>query len=169
MRKINANVMLLSMLFLCYPITAQEMDFSGKWQMNHEKTQMSDFPDVVIEIEQSAGAIDYTKNVKSSEGEFVTHMVLSLDGKEGTYKNWQNKELKCSCVIEKGIMKLFYESHQRRSGKWVIVKMEEEHSLSPDGKTLSIIHIESWGDGPRGRWPNPMVLDKINIPKTNKG
>lgn len=158
--------MLLTMVFLCYPIAAQEIDFSGKWQMNHEKTQMSDMSDVVIEIIQKEGIIDYTRTVKSPPRDFVTHMILSLDGEECTYKNWQNKELKCSCVIEKGIMKLFYESHQRRSGKWVIVKMEEEHSLSPDGKTLSIIHIESWGGGPRGRWPNPMVLDKIDFPKS---
>ncbi len=158
--------MLLPVLLLCCPLAAQDIDFSGKWQLNHENAQLSDFPDVVIEIIQKEDIIDYTNNVKSSDGEFVTHMVLSLDGKEGTYKNWQNKELKCSCVMEKGILKLFYESHQRRSGKWVIVNIEEEHSLSADGITLSIVHIESWGDRPRGRWPNPMVFDKIGFPKS---
>jgi hypothetical protein len=169
MKNRNPYIILLAVLFLYYPITAQDIDFSGKWQLNHEKMKFSDFPDIVIEIAQSAGAIDYTKNVKSSEGEFVTHMVLSLDGKEGTYKNWQNKELKCSCFMENEILKLLYESHQRRSGKWVIVNIEEEHSLYPDGKTLSIVHIESWGDRPRGRWPNPMVFDKIDFPMPNKG
>jgi len=168
-RKINANAILFSLLLFYYPITAQEIDFSGKWQLNHEKTQLSDMPDVVIEMIQKEGMIDYTKNVKSPDGEFVTHMVLSLDGKESTYKDYKNKELKCSCVLENGVLKIFYESHQRRSGNWVILNIEEELSLSPDGKTLSIIHFESWGDRPRGRWTNPMVFDKINFPMPNKG
>lgn len=158
--------MVLSMLLLCCPIEAQEIDFSGKWQLNREKMQSSDFPDIVIEIIQKEGMIDYTQNVKSSDGKFITHMVLSLDGKESTYKDYKNKELKCSCVQENGVLKIFYESHQRRSGKWVIVNIEEEHSLSSDGKTLSVTHIESWGDRPRGRWPNPMVFDKIGLPKS---
>jgi hypothetical protein len=166
MRKKITNVMLLSMILFCYPTTAREIDFSGKWQLNHEKMQSSDFPNVIIEIIQKEGTIDYTQNVKSSDGEFVTHMVLPMDGKESTYKDYKNKELKCSCVLENGVLKIFHESHQRRSGKWVIVNIEEEHSLSPDGKTLSIIHIESWGDRPRGRWPNPMVFDKIDLPKS---
>jgi hypothetical protein len=166
MGKINTKIMLLSILLLCYPLVAQEVDFTGKWQLNREKMQSSDFPDVVIEITQKEGIVDYTQNVKSSDGEFVTHMVLSLDGKESAYRDYKNKELKCSCVLEDGVLKIFHESHQRRSGKWVIVNIEEEHSLSPDGKTLSVIHYESWGDRPRGRWPNPMVFDKIGLPKS---
>ena len=65
MKKLNANVMLLSLLWLYYPTTAQEIDFSGKWQLNHEKTQLSDLPDVVIEIRQKEDIIDYTRNVRS--------------------------------------------------------------------------------------------------------
>ena len=166
MIKIKEKIMLLSVLSFCYPLAAQGIDFSGKWQLNHEKLPSSDFPDIVIEIIQNEAVIDYTKTVTSSDGEFVTHMVLPLGGKETTYKDYKNKELKCSCVLENGVLKIFYESHQRRSGKWVIVNIEEEHTLSPDGKTLSIIHIESWGNRPRGRWPNPMVFDKIGFPKS---
>lgn len=152
--------MLLSILLFCYPIEAQEVNFSGKWRLNHEKTQLSDMPDIFIEIIQKEGIINYTSTVKSSSRDYVMHMVLSLDGEEGTYKNWQNKELKCSCVMENGILKLFYESHQRRSGKWVILKMKDEHSLSPDGKTLSVDHAE-WWDNRGGKWPHPFVYDKL--------
>lgn len=169
MRKINMNAILVSLLLFCYPLAAQEADFSGKWQLNHEKTQMSDMSDVVIEIIQKEGIIDYMQNVKSRDRDYITHMILSLDGVEATYRNWQNKELKCSCVLENGTLKVFHESHQRRSGKWVIVNIEEEISLSPDGKTLSINHFESWGDRPKGRWPNPMVFDKIGFPKSRQG
>ncbi len=165
MRKTNTSAILVSLLLFGYPLVAQETDFSGKWQLNHEKTQLQNMSDVIIEIIQKEDIIDYTQTVKTSERDFVMHMILSRDGVEGTYKNWQNKELKCSCVMENGVLKIFYESHQRRSGKWVIVNMEEEHSLSPDGKTLSVIHIESWGDRPRGRWPHPLVLEKIDFPK----
>lgn len=166
-RKINTSAISILLLLFGYPLAAQEVDFSGKWQLNHEKTQMKDMSDVVIEIMQKEDIIDYMQTVKSSSRDYVMHMVLSLDGVEGTYKNWQNKELKCSCVMENEVLKISYESHQRRSGKWVIVNMEEEHSVSPDGKTLSVIHIESWGDRPRGRWPLPMVFDKIDHQKSH--
>lgn len=117
-------------------------------------------PDIIIEIIQKEGIIDYTKTVKLPKRDYVTHMVLSLDGEEGTYKNWQNKELKCSCVMENGILKLFYESYQMRSSKWVILKMRDEHSLSPDRKTLSVDHAE-WWDNRGGKWPHPLVYDKL--------
>jgi len=69
-------------------------------------------------------------------------------------------QLKCSCAFRDGNLIVYYQSRQRRSGKWVILNIEEEHSLSPDGKTLSIVHSERWDDK-GGKWPRPMVFDKL--------
>jgi hypothetical protein len=38
LRETNAKIMLVSLWLFCYPLTAQEIDFSGKWQLSHEKT-----------------------------------------------------------------------------------------------------------------------------------
>lgn len=152
--------LLLGLLWLGCPLVAQDARFSGRWVMNHDKTHMPNMRDNTIEISQAEGVIHYRQTVKDSQNVWVTQMDLSADGKEGTYTNRQGIQLKCSGTFRDGKLYLAYQSRQRRSGKWVIVNIEEEHSLSSDGNTLSVIHIESWGDRPRGRWPHPMVLDR---------
>ncbi|MDH5386340.1 MAG: hypothetical protein OEY18_16690, partial [Candidatus Aminicenantes bacterium] len=68
-------------------------------------------------------------------------------------------QLKFSCAFRDGKLIVSYQSRQRRSEKWVILNIEEEHSLSADGRTLSIVHSERWGDR-GGKWPSPIVFDK---------
>jgi hypothetical protein len=159
MKEIKKYAILLGLLWLVYPLVAQDTRFSGRWVMNKEKTQM-ELPDITIEISLAEGVIHYKEMVKDSQNVWLTQMTLSADGKEGSYTNHQGIRLKCSGTFRDGKLYLAYQSRQRRSGKWVIVNIEKEHSLSSDGNTLSVIHIESWGDRPRGRWPHPMVLDK---------
>jgi hypothetical protein len=149
---------LLGLLWFCYPLAAQDARFSGRWVLNHDKTQMQ-LPDNTIEISQTEGVIHYRKTVKDPQNEWLTQMALPPDGKEGSYTDYLGNQLKCSCVFQDGSFTLTYQSKQRRSGKWVILDMEDVHSLSEDGKTLSIAHEEHW-DGQGGRWPRPMVFDK---------
>lgn len=162
MKEIKGKATLLLILLLCYPLAAQEINFSGKWLLNQEKTKLGEMPEIVIEISQDEGIINYRKIVKGSSGERVTHMSLSMDGKEGSYTDSRGNQMKCSCGFGDGNLIVYSQSRQRRSGKWVILNIEEEHSLSPDGKTLSIIHTERWGDK-GGKWPNPMVFDKLTV------
>jgi len=75
-------------------------------------------------------------------------------------------DLKCCCAFSDGKLVVSYQSRQRRSGKWVILNIEEEHSLSDDGKTLSIAHSERW-EGKGGKWPPPMVFDKMTADAGN--
>ncbi|UCE22769.1 MAG: hypothetical protein JSV46_11335 [Candidatus Aminicenantes bacterium] len=159
MKEIKKYVLLLGLLWLVCPLVAQDTRFSGRWVMNREKTQMGAMPDNTIEISLAEGVIHYRQTVKDSQNVWVTQMALPADGKEGSYTNHQGIRLKCSAMFRDGKLYLSYQSRQRRSGKWVILDMKDELSVSADGKTLSIVHEEYW-DGKGGRWPRPMVLDK---------
>ena len=160
MKGIKRTAALLFILLLLYPLTAQETNFSGKWVLNREKTQLGEMPEIIIEISQDEGIIHYRRTVKESGNEWMTQMSFSMDGKEGSYTDSRGYQLKCSCACCDGNLIVHYQSRQRRSGKWVILNIEEEHSLSADGKTLSIAHSEKWDDK-GGKWPRPMVFDKL--------
>jgi len=159
MKEIKKTAALLFILLLFYPLAAQETDFSGKWVLNPEKTKLGELPEIILEISQSEAVIHYKKTVKESGNEWVTRMSLSMDGKEGSYTDSRGNQLKCSCTFRDGKLVVSYQSRQRRSGKWAILNIEEVHSLSADGKTLSIAHSEKWDDK-GGKWPKPMVFDK---------
>ncbi|MDH4270517.1 MAG: S41 family peptidase [Candidatus Aminicenantes bacterium] len=157
-RSQTAILCLLGLLLLISPLFAQDARFSGRWVMNHDKTQMQ-LPDNTIEISQAEGVIHYRQTVKDSQNVWVTQMALSADGKEGSYTNYQGIRLKCSATFRDGKLNLAYKSRQRRSGKWVILDMEDVHSLSEDGKTLSIDHTEAW-EGKKGKYPRALVFDR---------
>ena len=162
MKEIKSQAVILGLvglLWLVFPLAAQDARFSGRWFMNRDKTQMPQMPDNTIEISQAEGIIHYRQTVKDSQNVWLTEMALPADGKEGSYTDYQGNQLKCSATFRDGKLILAYQSKQRRSGKWVILDMKDELSVSADGKTLSIVHEEHW-DGGGGRWPRPMVLDK---------
>jgi len=161
MNMVARKAPLLIVLFLCQPLSAQETDFSGKWVLNHEKTQLGDMPEIVIEISQDIDTINYIRTVTSSEGTFVTRLSLPVGGSEASCADHRGNQFPCSCSFADGRLTVNSKSEQRRGGRWVIVTIEEEHSLSADRKTLSIVHKEWWGDR-GGRWPSPMVFDKLS-------
>ncbi len=134
--------------------------FVGRWALNKEKTAMTDFPDIMLEISLASDVVHYKKIVKGPQNIWLTQMDLPADGREASYKDWNGFSLKCSGVFREGKFILTYQSRQRRSGKWVILDIEEVHSLSPDGEALSIDHTEGWG-GKRGKYPRPLVFDRL--------
>lgn len=157
----NVILCILSFLLLAYPLAGQDNRFSGQWVLNHDKTQLAQMPDITIEISQAKGVIHYRRIVKNSKNEWLTQMDLTADGKEGSYTDYQGNRLKCSGAFYDGNLTLTYQSRQMRSGKWVILDMKEEHSVSADGNMLSIDHTESW-DGKRGKFPRPMVFNRLS-------
>lgn len=159
MKKIKMLVAILGLVLLVYPLTGQDARFSGRWVMNPDKTQLGNMPDSTIEISQAEGVIHYRRTVKDLQNVWVTNMALPADGRETTWTDWNGTRLKCTGVVRDGTFVLAYESRQRRSGKWVILDMEDVHSLSEDGKTLSIDHTEGWG-GKKGKYPRPLVFDR---------
>lgn len=159
MKEIKRIAALLLILLLFYPLAGQQTNFSGKWVLNPEKTKLGEMPEIILDISQTEAVIHYRKTVKESGNEWVAQMSFSMDGKEGSYTDSRGNQMKCSCAFREGKLVVSYQSRQRRSGKWVVLDIEEEHSLSANGKTLSIVHSERWED--RGRkWPSPMVFDK---------
>jgi hypothetical protein len=162
MKDIKKPAALMGLLLLCYPLAGQDARFSGRWTLNQEKTQIPNLPDIKIEISQSAGVIHYSKRANDSQNAWVTDMVLPADGRETTWTDWNGTRLKCSGVVRDETFILAYESRQMRSGKWVILEMRDELSVSADGKTLSIIHSETWGEGKGGTSARPMVFDRVS-------
>lgn len=160
MKEIKKTAALLFILLLFYPLAAQGANFSGKWVLNSEKTELGETPEIILDISQTESIIHYRRTVKESGNEWVTQMSFSTDGKEGMYTDSRGNQLKCSCAFSDGKLAVSYQSRQRRSGKWVILDIEEVHSLSPDGKTLSIVRSERWDDK-GGKWPSPLVFDKL--------
>ncbi len=161
MNKLRRRMSLLSLILLIPSLFAQDARFSGRWILNHNKTQIKDMPDILIEISPVEGVIHYRKTVKDPPNEWLTQMALPADGREGTYTDYLGNRLKCSWVFQDGTFTLTYQSKQRRSGKWVILDMKDEHSFSADGKTLSIIHTERWDGDKGGRWKYPLVYDRL--------
>jgi len=159
MKDIKILAAILGLVLLVYPLAGQEARFSGRWVLNREKTQMQ-LRDVTIEISQVGGVLHYRETVKDSQNEWVTDMALPADGRETTWTDRNGTRLKCSGVVRDGTFVLAHESRQRRSGKWVILDMQDVHSLSEDGKTLSIDHTESW-EGKKGKYPHPLVFDRL--------
>ena len=153
----------LSVLSLVSPLAAQAVRLEGRWTLNRDRTRMPGMPQVTLEIRQTESAVDYRKTVKDPQNESVTHMVLPADGRETTWTDWNGTRLKCSGVVREGTFVLTYESRQQRSGKWVVLSIEEVHTVSEDGKTLSIVHTEGW-EGKRGKYPNPLVFDRSTSP-----
>ena len=160
MKEIKRVAALLGLLLLFYPLAAQDARFSGQWILNRDKTKIKDIPAITIEMTQAEGIIHYRKIVKDSQNEWLTQMALAADGREGSYTDHLGNRLKCSCAFHDGNLVLTYQSKQMRSGKWVILEIQQEHSLSADGKTLSVAHAEKWEDK-GGKWPRPMVFDRL--------
>ena len=155
----RAAVRLCVVLSLPSLLGAQGIRLEGRWTLNRERTQIPSMPQITLEIRQTASAVDYRKTVKDPQNEWVTHMVLPADGRETTWTDWNGTQLKCSGVVRDTTFVLAYESRQRRSGKWVILSMEEVHTVSKDGKTLSVAHTEAW-EGRQGKFPNALVFDR---------
>ncbi len=153
---------LLGLILVIYPLcplAAQEFRFSGQWVLNKEKTGMPGLPDITIELSLAGGVINYRKTVKDSRNVWVTEMAVAADGKEGTYTDFNGNRLKCAAWFRGGDLVLAYQSRPKRNGQWVVMDAKDEHSVSPDGKSLSIAHSETW-EGQAREFPRPMVLDK---------
>lgn len=147
---------------LVLSLAAQEAVFTGRWFLNREKTQMSDLPDMTIEISRADGVVHFRGNGLAPQNPWSISMDLPADGTETVYKDQRGNQLKCSGAFREGMFVLSYQSRQRRSGQWVIVDIREEHSLSTDGKTMTVVHWEKWEERKYGRWPEPMVFDRSN-------
>ncbi len=161
MKTIKSAAGLLFVLLLLSPLAARVAPFTGKWVLNREKTKITDLPEITIEISQSEGVIHYLQITKDSLNEGFTQMELPAGGQEGSYTDKLGNKLKCSGTFRDGNLVLTYQSKQRRSGKWIILNIEEELSLSADGKTLSVVRAERWEDK-GGKWPYPLVYDKLS-------
>jgi hypothetical protein len=108
MKNIKRHAVILGLLLLCYPLESQDNGFSGRWVLNHDKTQIPDMPDITIEISQAEGVIHYRHTVKDSQNVWLTQMALSADGKEGSYTDYQGNRLTCSATFRDGNLNLVY-------------------------------------------------------------
>ena len=166
MRMTARAAMCLCVLSFSISPAAQDIRLEGRWTLNRERTALPNMPQITLEIHQTASGVDYRRTAKDSQKGWEMHMMLPADGRETRWTDWNGTVLTCSGVVRDGTFVLAYESRQQRSGKWVILNIEEAHTVSEDGKTLSIAHMEAW-ERKRGKYPNPLVFDRSAAPSGN--
>ena len=166
MRTLVGTTAVLCALTLAGPVAAQSIRLEGRWTLNRERTALPNMPQITLEIHQTASGVDYRRTAKDSQKEWEMHMKLPADGRETTWTDQNGTRLRRSGVVRDGTFALAFESRQLRGGKWVILSIEDVHTVSEDGKTLSIAHTEAW-EGKRGRYPNPLVFDRSAAPSGN--
>ncbi len=114
-------------LFFALPLIGQDMDFTGKWLIDKERTELAGLPDVTIEISVTGDAIEFKKAQVSQPRNIVWHMILSPDGREGTYTTIRGNELRCSGQIVDGKLVILSVSEAIRDGRLVFGDVREEY------------------------------------------
>jgi hypothetical protein len=149
----------LALLF-ALPMTGQDMDFTGKWVIDKERTELAGLPDLTIEISVTEDVIDFKKTQTSQPRNIVWHMILSPDGREGTYTSVRGNELTCSGQIVEGKLVILSVSEATRDGRLVFRDVREEYSLSADGNVLFLSHRSSL-DGQTSTLPKPIIFNRV--------
>jgi CubicO group peptidase (beta-lactamase class C family) len=147
-------------------VHARQVDFSGAWTVNSAKTGIAGLPAYTVRIVQSDAEIDYSTTVPQPGGPALTsRRVMPLDGREVSWTDHRGKVLPCSATLRGSQLVIRFQSEQMRRGSPVLLQMEEEHSLSPDGRVMSVVHREgAVAAGRMGSYPNPIVFDRVAGP-----
>lgn len=151
--------------FLAVPLAAGNPNLEGKWKVNHEKTEMKNFPMLIVEISVSEAGVEFKETQPDPKGDIVNHMILPPGGEEGSYAGLRGKALKCAGKIEDGTLTIDYEQIVFRKGKPVILLVHEVYTLSPDGESLSMSHEDTLA-GRLTVWPRPVVFDRVPFHET---
>jgi hypothetical protein len=139
---------------------APRPDFSGTWKLDKDKsTLQAPAPDTsILYIDHSGPRFLLTRaHVVDGEADLF-HILVLTDGKDDVKKSQDHRTVN-RCHWEGD--KLILESRQRTGRKESLTVMK--HSLSPDGKTLT---VEERFTGPDKKYANALVLQRETTPPT---
>jgi len=175
----NQKIRLFTVVFLFVILVggtaiAQDVNFSGIWKLDTEKSDFQMFrnrPDMDInmtyEITHEGEKIIIKKISKMPRGERTTEFTYTTDGKECVNETFRGGESVSTCIWENNtlVINTEQEFQRRRMGGMMRMSVTEKYSLSEDGKTLTVKTIR---ETPRGKMENTYVFNKIQPPSPPK-
>ena len=148
-------VALLTVCLIVPLVAADKADFSGDWSFNEAKSTLDDmgtqFVQTKMSVTQSGNDMTVAKTFESpDQGEMVSDEKLTLDGAECKSEIWGGTpRVSTANWNDKGdMLKIATTITFERDGQQSTMDMNEEWSLSEDGKMLSVKHSSSseWGE-----------------------
>jgi hypothetical protein len=153
----NKVVFLLGTLLISFVLTAQAIDFSGNWKLNHEKSklnaQFSMAPKDMIAT-QSGNEFNLEKHSTFQDNDFTINDKFTLDGKECINTAWQDSKKKsvAEWSDDKLSLKITTKFPMGDSGEMTIVEI---YKMDKDNLVIESSASSSYGDV-----AETMVFDK---------
>jgi len=95
------TVLFFAALLISVIVSAQGVDFSGKWKLNSSKSKLNDqfsmAPKDII-VEQTGNDLNLEKHSSFQDQDFTTKDKITLDGKECINTGWQDSKKKSVAV-----------------------------------------------------------------------
>jgi hypothetical protein len=95
------TVLFFAALLISVIVSAQGVDFSGKWKLNSSKSKLNDqfsmAPKDII-VEQTGNDLNLEKHSSFQDQDFTTKDKITLDGKECINAGWQDSKKKSVAV-----------------------------------------------------------------------
>jgi hypothetical protein len=157
-----AMTMLVLLGLTATAAVAQTPDLSGEWKLNSGRSDLGEMaaadPSIILSIHQESGVLTMRKAITIVGREVVKNFRYTLDGKESLNAGESIKELKGFAAFVKGVLAVRSEQEGMTMTSNGVSEPEIEYfkynsveafSLSPDGKTLTLVHDQQMPDGAR--------------------
>ncbi|HER08828.1 MAG TPA: hypothetical protein ENO20_07965 [Bacteroides sp.] len=150
-------IYLLALLFVSSSVFARKADFSGRWKINREKSEMNDqfsmAPDALV-MKQDKKTLSIERHSSFQGESFSFTDNFTLDGKECENRGWMDSVKKSTAVWDKGKKSLTITSKipMQDGGDMTITEI-----LSMDGDNLV---VESTASSSFGEMTEKFVFDK---------
>jgi len=149
-------VYLFTLVLIASTSFGQKVDFSGKWKINREKSELgyefSMAPNEVI-LEQGKNSLTVERHSTWQGEDFSFKDTFTLDGEECENAGWMDSVKKSTAVwSEKKVLKITTKIPMQDGGEMTIIE-----TYSMDGDNLS---IETFASSSYGEMTEVFVFDK---------
>ena len=144
-------------------LAAADEGFAGTWKLDVGKSSMGEMysdvvPDITLALSMEGAKLTVRRIVAVMGMERSSLLVLTTDGKECVNDGESLKGLKSTCRLDGGKLKI---SGEREGVRMTITgdaepqtehfsyHIEEEYSVAPDGKTLTVVQKMAMPEGDR--------------------
>jgi len=139
------------------PVAAQNKNFSGSWRLDAGRCSLSEIspyfqPDIRMDIRHTEGRISIKKAIIGTTQTINREASYTTDRKESLHSGQGIKDLKGVCYWENDRLIIDGEEEGAMAAmssgggepartEYFRYSIREEYSLSPDGKTLTIVTV----------------------------
>jgi len=156
-------VALLLLTISASPAAADPPDYSGRWKINLTKSSMEEIypesiPQTILDIKLEGALLSIRRTIATTPGGDAVERRYTTDGKECLNSGKGIKDLKGVCRLENGRILISCEmegamatmaagSGAMSSLEYFRYEVDEEYSLSADGRELTLKQTLSLPDG----------------------